>query len=130
MSFSRQEATAMAMRIIEKRLAAAIPLLFATSCGGASDKEILTAACDVGVHTKQVCECYAEAVKEKLSAGDYEFFIKKTTEQMKLAKSTAGMSVEEAMEASKGAAQDALSDPVRMSRIGAAASEAMFKCVE
>lgn len=121
----------MAMRAIKLRLSVAAALLLVASCGGASDEKILTESCAAGsIHSKQACSCFATELKEKLSAEDYDFLVKQTETTMKLAEKTKGMSVEEAMEASKGAAQDAMSDPVRASRVAEATMSAMGKCTK
>lgn len=124
----------MEMRVIKMRLSAAAALLLAASCGGASDQKILTDACsEGGIWEKQNCSCYAKEVKENLSAEDYEVVVKQTEVMMTLAKKTAGMTAAEAMEVSKGAAQDAqdvLSDPARMTRITEAGYKATNKCMK
>lgn len=119
----------MAKRFIRTRLSVAAALLLVASCGGASDEKFLADTCDKGSATKQSCTCIAKDLKANLSAEDYDFYVKLMKEQMKLAKKTAGMTAEEAMEASKGAAQDVLSDSALMSRIGKATDDAMNKCL-
>jgi len=119
------------MQFHEKHLAAATALLFAASCGGAPGPKVLTESCAAGgVHSKQACSCLATELKEKLSAEDYDFLVKYTETQMRLAEKTKGMSVEDAMEASKGAAQDAHSDPARASRVAEATMNATSKCMK
>lgn len=122
------------MRRIKNRLAAATALLLCASCGGASDQKIVADACSAdGIHTKQDCSCYAKEVKANLSAEDYEVVVKQTEVMTNLAKKTKGMTTAEAMEASKGAAQDAqelLSDPARIGRIAETGQNAMNKCMK